>query len=215
MLNFSLPSSRPLNVLCLGAHCDDIEIGCGGTILRWIAEQKVARVDWVVFSSNVVREAEARRGAEHFLAGVGQRNVEIHVFRDGFFPYVGAEVKGAFEGLKQRLAPDVVFTHHRHDLHQDHRLLAELTWNTFRNHVVLEYEIPKYDGNPFEPNTYVTLDEGTCRRKVDGILGAFESQANKGWFMPDTFMATLRLRGVECASPTKFAEAFVCRKVVL
>jgi LmbE family N-acetylglucosaminyl deacetylase len=109
----------------------------------------------------------------------------------------------------------VVFTHHRHDLHQDHRLLAELTWNTFRNHLVLEYEIPKYDGNPFEPNTYVTLDEGTCRRKVDGIMGAFESQTNKGWFTPDTFMATLRLRGVECASPTRFAEAFVCRKVVI
>jgi LmbE family N-acetylglucosaminyl deacetylase len=215
MLDLAFQSSRPLHVLCLGAHCDDIEIGCGGTILRLIAEQKVARVDWVVFSGNELRAAEARRGAEYFLAGVGQRNVEVHSFRDGFFPYVGAEVKGEFEKLKQRINPDVVFTHHRHDLHQDHRLLAELTWNTFRNHLVLEYEIPKYDGNPFEPNTYVTLDEGTCRRKVDGIMAAFASQANKGWFTPDTFMATLRLRGVECASPTKFAEAFVCRKMVL
>lgn len=215
MLNFAFNSTRPLHLLCLGAHCDDIEIGCGATVLRLIAEGKVARVDWVVFSSNAVRGAEAARGAEAFLAGVEQRGVEIYTFADGFFPYVGADVKTAFEGLKKKMNPDVVFTHHRDDLHQDHRLLAELTWNTFRNHVVLEYEIPKYDGNPFSPNVYVPVGEEVARRKVDGIMGAFASQAGKGWFTPDTFMATLRLRGVECASPTKFAEAFVCRKVVV
>lgn len=215
MLNFALQHPRPLHLLCLGAHCDDIEIGCGGTVLRLIEEKRVGRVDWVVFSSNPIREAEARRSAEHFLAGLEHRNVEIHAFRDGFFPYVGADVKAAFEALKKRLDPDVVFTHHRDDLHQDHRLLAELTWNTFRNHVVLEYEIPKYDGNPYSPNVYVPVSPDVAARKVDGLMTAFPSQANKGWFTPDTFMATLRLRGVECASPTKFAEAFVCRKVVL
>lgn len=215
MMTFAFQSPRPLSVLCLGAHCDDIEIGCGGTLLRLIAEKRVARVDWVVFSSNAVRAKEATRGAEHFLAGLDQRNVEMYTFSDGFFPYVGADVKTAFEAIKRRCNPDLVFTHHRDDLHQDHRLLAELSWNTFRNHAIFEYEIPKYDGNPFSPNTYVTLDESTCRRKVDGLMTAFESQASKGWFTEDTFMATLRLRGVECASPTKFAEAFVCRKVVL
>jgi LmbE family N-acetylglucosaminyl deacetylase len=215
MMNFAFNSRRPLHLLCLGAHCDDIEIGCGGTILRLIAERRVARVDWIVFSSNAVRGAEATRGAEAFLDGLEQRDVELYTFADGFFPYVGADVKTAFESIKKRCNPDVVFTHHRDDLHQDHRLLAELTWNTFRNHVVLEYEIPKYDGNPFSPNFYVPVDEAVARRKASGIVESFASQAGKGWFTSDTFMATLRLRGVECASPTKFAEGFVCRKVVL
>jgi len=215
MLNFAFQSSKPLNILCLGAHCDDIEIGCGGTLLRLIEQKRVGRVDWIVFSSNPTRAKEAARGAEYFLEGVPERNVEMHAFADGFFPYMGAEVKAAFEGLKKHGAPDLIFTHHKDDLHQDHRLLAQLTWNTFRNHAILEYEITKYDGNPFSPNTYVTLDEATCARKVEGLMMAFESQASKGWFTPDTFMATLRLRGVECASPTKFAEAFVCRKAVI
>ncbi len=215
MLNFAFQSPAPLHVLCLGAHSDDIEIGCGGTLLRLIQQKKVARVDWVVFSSNAVRVKEAGRGAELFLQGLDQRGVEMYTFADGFFPYVGADVKTAFEALKKRMNPDLIFTHHKDDLHQDHRLLSELTWNTFRNHTIMEYEIPKYDGNPFSPNTYVTLDESICRKKVDHLMAAFESQASKGWFTPDTFMATLRLRGVECASPTRFAEAFVCRKVVV
>jgi LmbE family N-acetylglucosaminyl deacetylase len=215
MLTFTFNSAAPLHLLCLGAHADDIEIGCGGTILRLIAEGRVARVDWVVFSASEVRAAEARRGAEHFLTGVEQRDVRLHSFRDGFFPCEGAAVKAAFEAMKGEVKPDVILTHHRDDLHQDHRLLAELTWNTFRNHAILEYEIPKYDGNPFTPNVYVPVDEAVCRRKVTGLMGAFASQADKGWFTPDTFMGTLRLRGVEAASPTKYAEAFVCRKVVL
>lgn len=215
MLTFNFSTPSPLHVLCLGAHCDDIEIGCGGTIMRLIAEGRVAAVNWIVFSSNEVRAAEARRGAEWFLRGARKTHVELMKFRDGFFPYVGADVKNAFEAIKQRLNPDLIFTHHRDDLHQDHRFLAELTWNTFRNHAILEYEIPKYDGNPFSPNVYVTLDENICRRKVEGLMEAYESQAAKPWFTPDTFQATLRLRGMECAAPTRFAEAFICRKVVL
>jgi LmbE family N-acetylglucosaminyl deacetylase len=210
-LTFSTP--RPLHLLCLGAHCDDIEIGAGGTILRLIAERRVARVDWVVFSSDGTRATEARAAADFFLAGVDQPNVKLHAFRDGFFPYVGADVKAAFEAVRKQSNPDLIFTHHKDDLHQDHRVLAELTWNTFRNHLILEYEIPKYDGNPFSPNTYVPLDEGTCRRKIEGLTTSFTSQAAKPWFTPDTFLATLRLRGVESA--TRFAEAFVCRKAVL
>ncbi|HYE19892.1 MAG TPA: PIG-L deacetylase family protein [Tepidisphaeraceae bacterium] len=215
MLTFLPNLARPLHVLCLGAHSDDIEIGCGGTLLRLIREKRVARVDWVVFSSTPARAAEARRGADHFLAGAPERSVDVLAHRDGFFPYEGAAVKATFEFLKAKGSPDLVFTHHRDDLHQDHRLMAEMTWNTFRNHAIFEYEITKYDGNPFSPNAYVTLDEADCRGKVAGLMTAFETQASKGWFTEDTFMATLRLRGVECASPTKFAEAFVCRKVVL
>ena len=213
MLPLTFNTPRPLHLLCLGAHCDDIEIGAGGAILRLIAERRVARVDWVVFSSDDTRAAEARAAADFFLAGVEQRNVTLHTFRDGFLPYVGADVKAAFEALKKQSNPDLILTHHKDDLHQDHRLLAELTWNTFRNHLILEYEIPKYDGNPFSPNTYVPLDEPTCRRKVEGLTTAFRSQASKPWFSPDTFLATLRLRGVESATP--FAEAFACRKAVL
>jgi LmbE family N-acetylglucosaminyl deacetylase len=215
MLNLTFNTTRPLHLLCLGAHCDDIEIGAGGTILRLIAERRVARVDWVVFSSDDTRAAEARAAADFFLAGVEQPNVQLHTFRDGFLPYVGADVKAAFEAIKKHADPDLILTHHKDDLHQDHRLLAELTWNTFRNHLILEYEIPKYDGNPFSPNTYVPIDEATCRRKVEGLTTSFGSQAAKPWFTPDTFMATLRLRGVECASPTRFAESFVCRKLIL
>lgn len=215
MLNLTFNTPRPLHLLCLGAHCDDIEIGAGGTILRLIAERRVARVDWVVFSSDDTRAAETRAAADFFLAGIEQRNVQLHTFRDGFLPYVGADVKTAFETIKKQSNPDLILTHHKGDLHQDHRLLAELTWNTFRNHLILEFEIPKYDGNPFCPNAYVTLDEGTCRRKVEGLTSSFKSQATKPWFTADTFMATLRLRGVESASPTRFAESFVCRKLIL
>ena len=215
MRELTFHSDSPLHVLCLGAHCDDIEIGCGGTILHLIARQKVARVDWVVFSSNEVRGAEATRSAEVFLAAAPQKDVKLYTFHDGFFPYLGADVKTAFEALKHEIDPDVIFTHHRDDRHQDHRLIAELTWNTWRRHLILEYEIPKYDGNPFSPNLYVPLDEGIVRRKVETITNTFESQQSRHWFTADTFMATLRLRGVECSSPTRFAEAFVARKVTL
>ncbi len=215
MLNFAFNSPKPLHLLCLGAHSDDIEIGAGGTILRLIAERKVDRVDWVVFSANGVRGIEASKSAQLFLNGLDQINIETYSFQDGFFPYNGAEIKLAFEALKRKLNPDIVLTHHRDDLHQDHRVLAELTWNSFRNHIVMEYEIPKYDGNPYSPNTYVTLDEPTCRKKVENLAAGFPSQAGKPWFTPDTFMSTLRLRGVECASPTRHAEAFICRKVVI
>jgi LmbE family N-acetylglucosaminyl deacetylase len=214
VLRFGLPE-KPLRLLCLGAHCDDIEIGCGGTLLRLIADNRVAHVDWIVFSSNPERAEEARRGAEIFLRGLPSRTIEILSFRDGYFPYEGAAVKTAMAAVGMRTDPDIVFTHHRDDLHQDHRLLAELTWNTFRNHAILEYEIMKYDGNPFTPNLYMILDEASCRRKIDGLFEAYPTQARKPWFTADTFMATLRLRGVESASPTGFAEAFTSRKTCL
>ena len=203
------------SILCLGAHCGDIEIGCGGTILKLIETRPDVRVDWVVFSSDTVRAAEARAGADAFLAGAGSAGVRIEDFRGRYFPFVGAEIKEYFDHLGAELSPEIVFTHYSRDLHQDHRLVSELTYNTFRDHLVLEYEIPKYDGDIGSPNVYVQLDEAQCRRKIDTLWQVYESQFSKHWFSRETFMATLRLRGIECKSPSGYAEAFYSRKLVL
>jgi LmbE family N-acetylglucosaminyl deacetylase len=202
-------------VLCLGAHCDDIEIGCGGTILRWLAEQPALEFYWVVFSSDRERRKEALRSSDAFLRRTRKKKVCVEAFRNGFFPYVATEIKEYFENLKKRFSPDIIFTHCRDDRHQDHRLLSDLTWNTFRQHLILEYEIPKYDGDFAQPNLFVHLDEQLCRRKIRIILDTFKSQADKHWFTEDSFRAILRLRGVESAAPERHAEAFYCRKIVL
>ncbi len=201
-------------VLCLGSHCDDIEIGCGGTILKLIETYQNIIIYWVVFSSNPQREKEANISANKFLANVENRQILIKKFKDGFFPFIGAEIKEAFEQLKQDINPDLVLTHYRNDAHQDHRLISDLTWNTFRNHLILEYEIPKYDGDLGNPNFFVHLDKAICQKKIDYLLNSFESQRNKHWFTEETFMSILRLRGVEANAPEKYAEAFYCRKMV-
>lgn len=217
MTSLSLNSNggSPLTVLCLGSHSDDVEIGCGGTLLKLIAGGNQVRVGWVVFSGSEERADEARASASRFLEGAAEQHVEIKAFRDGFLPYVGYDVKQSFEDLKQRWVPDVIFTHYRDDRHQDHRLISDLTWNTFRNHLILEYEIPKYDGDLGSPNVFVHLDEPTCRRKVRGIIDAFQTQRNRHWFTEDTFMSLLRLRGIESAAPEGYAEGFFSRKAVL
>ncbi len=209
------PSASPLRVLCLGAHSDDLEIGCGGTILTLAARETPLDVTWIVFSANGERRREANESANVFLDRVLKKEVFVNDFRDGFFPYVGADIKEYFEALKTRLSPDLIFTHYRHDLHQDHRVISELTWNTFRNHLILEYEIPKYDGDLGSPNTFVQLDEPTSRRKIETILASFQTQEHRHWFSEDLFLSLLRLRGMECNAPTGFAEAFYCRKMVL
>jgi len=205
----------PHRVLCLGAHCDDIEIGCGGTILRLLENYANLEFHWVVFSSNEERAREALVSANHFLGNERANAVSIRNFRDGFFPFIGEEIKECFEQLKNEFAPDLIFTHYRNDLHQDHRLISDLTWNTFRDHLILEYEIPKYDGDLGSPNFFVHLDESTCRRKIKHLTDAFGTQKAKSWFSGETFMAVLRLRGIESNSPTKYAEGFYCRKMVL
>jgi LmbE family N-acetylglucosaminyl deacetylase len=205
---------RPLDVLCLGAHSDDLEIGCGGTILKLIGGGRRLRVLWVVFSATGDREVEARTSAATLLDGA-EHQVDIKAFRDGFFPYVGYDVKQCFEDLKRACAPDLIFTHYRDDRHQDHRLISDLTWNTFRDHFILEYEIPKYDGDLGSPNLFVPLDEPTCRRKVDGIVRHFQTQRNRHWFTEQTFLALLRLRGIEAGAANGYAEAFYGRKAVL
>jgi LmbE family N-acetylglucosaminyl deacetylase len=206
--------SRPLTVLCLGAHADDVEIGCGGTLLALVAAHPDVRVNWVVFSGSEQRAYEAKASAARFLEGAAEAHVETKHFQDGFFPYIGSDVKQFFETLKHRSAPDVIFTHFRDDRHQDHRVISELTWNTFRDHLILEYEIPKYDGDLGHPNLFVHLNEATCKRKVRGILEAFQTQRNRHWFTEDTFMSLLRIRGIEAAAPDGYAEGFYCRKAV-
>ncbi len=218
MINCRLvpPSSgSPLRVLCLGAHSDDLEIGCGGTILKLTEGDTPLDVTWIVFSANEDRRREATASANLYLDRVAKREVLVKDFRESFFPYVGGEIKEYFETLKGRVTPDLIFTHYRHDLHQDHRTLSELTWNTFRNHMILEYEIPKYDGDMGSPNTFVELDESTSRRKIDMILTCFQTQEHRHWFSEDLFLSLLRLRGMECSSPSGFAEAFYCRKMLL
>jgi LmbE family N-acetylglucosaminyl deacetylase len=206
---------KKLTVLCLGAHSDDIEIGCGGTILRLLSAFPSASFHWIVFSSNRVRRQEALRSANLFLKGAKSKQIAVRSYRDGFFPYQGAKIKGEFERLKKRVNPDLIFTHYRHDLHQDHRLLNELTWNTFRNHLILEYEIPKYDGDLGIPNVFVPLEESVGKRKAELLDEAFQTQRTKHWFSEGTFLALMRLRGVEANSTTRFAEAFYGRKISL
>jgi len=182
-------------------------------MLRLIAENPQLDVHWVVFSGDARRQAEARDSAAVFLAGAAKGQVVTNAFRDGFFPFQGEAVKAAFEELKRAFSPDLIFTHYRDDLHQDHRLINQLTWNTWRNHLILEYEIPKWDGDIGRPNWFVALDEATSRQKIDALMTHFPSQAEKSWFTEETFRATLRLRGVEAGA--HYAEGFYARKVVL
>jgi LmbE family N-acetylglucosaminyl deacetylase len=205
----------PLRILCLGCHADDIEIGCGGAVLKLAAEHKEAEFRWVVFSAQGVRASEAASAAKQFVDPSRLKKVTLKEFRDGYMPFAGAEIKDVFEDLKREVSPDIVFTHNRRDAHQDHRLIAELTWNTFRNHLVLEYEIPKYDGDIGRPNVFIPLSRTECDEKVRLIIDAFKSQSGKGWFEPETFKALMRLRGMECNAPSGYAEAFYGRKLVL
>ncbi len=202
-------------ILCIGAHSDDIEIGCGGTILQLLAGAKRLEIHWVVLCSNPDRAKEAQRSANAFLKGVKNKTLVVKSFRDGFLPYTGGEVKEFFEELKKSYSPDLIFTHFRHDLHQDHRLASELTWNTFRNHLIFEYEIPKYDADLQHPNFFVPLSDAVRGKKVRHLMNHFVTQRNKHWFTEDLFNGLMRLRGMEAASPTLHAEGFHCRKVLL
>jgi len=213
LLNLA-PSATPLKVLCLGAHSDDIEIGCGGTILRLAQRYEALSVSWIVFSADEdERRSEALRGASLFLQRVGEKQVVVERFRSSFFPFVGTEIKEYFEQIRSAIDPDLIFTHYRHDLHQDHRIISELTWNTFRRHLVLEYEIPKWDGDLGSPNCYVEIPEDLVEIKVRSICETFATQRAKHWFAAETFRALMRLRGIE--SNATFAEGFYVRKLVI
>jgi len=213
-LKLARPNER-LSVLCLGAHSDDIEIGGGGTILGWIASGVRLEVHWCVLGAIGPRAAEAEASAAAFLAGAVSAKVEVARFADGFFPYQGNEIKAWLKILRARVDPDVVLTHRRSDAHQDHREICQLTWNLFRDHLILEYEIPKWDGDLDRPNVYVPLTAGALERKIELLLTHFGTQRSKDWFDPETFRALARLRGMECRAPERYAEAFVMRKVAL
>jgi LmbE family N-acetylglucosaminyl deacetylase len=202
-------------LLVLGAHPDDIEIGCGGALLRLVRELGLLEVRWLVLSGDGERAEEATASAAAFLGPGHDSQVVVRAFRDGFFPWEGAAIKEAFEELKGDFDPDLVLAPRRDDAHQDHRLVAELTWNTFRDHLILEYEIPKYEGDLGAPVLFVPLDEATAARKVELLLKSFPSQLGRQWFRADTFWSVLRLRGLESNSPTGWAEGFYVRKVVL
>lgn len=215
MLNSTLHKREGgLNVLCLGAHCDDIEIGCGGTLLRLVEANMIAHIHWVVFTSNEPRKKEAMASAGAFLSPLKKSTatLEVHSFRDGYLPSSWSRVKNVFEKIKNVIAPDLIFTHYKQDMHQDHRTLGELTWNTYRNHMILEYEIPKYDGDLGHPNLFVPLTAQHAKRKQQIILDCFKSQLDKQWLDETLLTSLMRIRGVECASESGFAEAFYSRK---
>ena len=216
MMGLRLPKmgSEHVRVLCLGAHSDDIEIGCGGTLLQLKQRYKNLVFYWVVFSASGVRSKEASKGAELF-AGGSEKHTILKEIRDGFLPYTGGAVKEVFEELKGHVNPDIIFTHWQEDAHQDHRLVSELTWQTFRDHLILEYEIPKYDGDMGRPNLYVSLDAPLQECKVNHLFEAFESQRSKSWFDRETFLGLMRLRGMESNSASGYAEGFYVRKIIL
>jgi LmbE family N-acetylglucosaminyl deacetylase len=197
----------------MGAHADDIEIGCGATVLKLVEQYPKCEFVWVVFCSNEERADEARASAAAFLQGASRTEVRILSFRDGFLPWSGIEAKETFETLKNETNPDLIFTHTKGDQHQDHRTLSELTWNTWRDHSILEYEIPKYDGDLGQPNCYVSVSHSQSEDKIDYLMRYFRSQRGKRWFRPETFRALLNLRGIECG--VEMAEAFYCRKQLL
>jgi LmbE family N-acetylglucosaminyl deacetylase len=214
-LGFGDAKTSIRNVLCLGAHCDDIEIGCGGAILRLIKENRKLNFYWVVFSSNPRRKREALAAARLFLGPAVRSRVVIRSFRDSFFPYEGKAIKEFLQSIRKRFEPDLIFSHYRNDLHQDHRVISELTWNAFRDHLILEYEIPKFDGDLGSPNLFFGLDEAICKKKIHNIMVSFRSQSGKQWFTEDTFRALLRIRGVESNAEGRYAEGFYCRKALL
>jgi len=202
-------------VLCIGAHCDDIEIGCGATLVHWARQYPGASFHWAIFAGEGARQQESRAAAASLLPQPNAPELRFFDFRDGFFPTQAAQIKEAFEDLKGRVRPDVILTHFLSDRHQDHAMLANLTWNTFRSHLILEYEIPKYEGDLGHPNIYVPLEREELDRKVHSLLECFVSQRARAWFTEDTFRALARLRGMECAAPSGFAEAFHARKVCI
>lgn len=214
-LCLDLKGGQPLRLLCLGAHCDDIEIGCGATVLKLLEECPGASVRWVVFTGSAQRQAEAKAAAAAILAAAGETRLDLLSFRESFLPQAWGAVKEEFERLKAEFTPTIILTHAHHDHHQDHRVVAELTWNTFRDHLVLEYEIPKYEGDIGNPNLFVPVGTSHAETKVATLMECFASQGSRAWFDPATFLGLMRLRGIGCNAPSGYAEAFTARKLVI
>lgn len=212
---FQLSEERGLNILAIGAHCDDIEIGCGGTLLKVFEQYKINHVKWLVFASNEQRRQEAINSAEAFLEGIPNREITVLDYRDAFLSASKYEIKKYIEGVKKSFDPDLVFTHYRNDRHQDHRLLSDLAWNTFRSHLILEYEIPKYDGDLGIPNCFFHISPAQADKKIKILIDSFISQKSKHWFDEETFLSLMRIRGMEAAATERYAEAFHLRKLIM
>jgi LmbE family N-acetylglucosaminyl deacetylase len=200
-------------LLCIGAHSDDIEIGAGATVLRIVRENPAVEVTWCVLSGNEIRQGEARRGAERMLGSDVCQRVLLQGFADSRFPAHREQIKEFFEQSLKSIDPDLILTHARGDAHQDHRMVNELTWNTFRSHQIWEYEIPKWDGDLMQPNLYVPLDPEDVATKIAVLRDVFSSQRNKHWFDEETFRGLMRIRGLE--SNSRYSEAFCARKFVV
>lgn len=214
-LQFARPGDR-LSVLCLGAHSDDIEIGTGATLLSMMDRGIHLELHWCVLSGGGgEREREAKASAADFLSKAASAHIEVMPFKDGFFPEQGDAIKSWFEMLKARTNPDLILTHYRDDAHQDHRQVCRLTWNTFRDHCVLEYEIPKWDGDLGQPNLYIPASAEVLQRKIELLNLHFGSQRSKQWFDSEVFLGLARLRGMECRAPEHYAEAFFARKLTV
>jgi LmbE family N-acetylglucosaminyl deacetylase len=206
---------RALRLLCLGAHSDDLEIGCGATVLQWLSAYRAVEVTWGVMSASGQRENEAQVSANVLLRAASRKKIVLHKLPDGHFPAHFGEAKKAFETLKAAEKPDVILTHRLEDRHQDHRLIAELTWQTWRSHLILEYEVPKYEGDLGQPNLFVPVPARVGKRKVAHLMRHFASQRSRAWFAPRTFFGLMHVRGAECRAPSGFAEAHYLRKAVL
>jgi LmbE family N-acetylglucosaminyl deacetylase len=202
-------------VLLIGAHCDDIEIGCGATLRRLVREFPKLNFKWVVFTSEQDRRAETVAAAARFIGNKARYELSFLDFKGSYFPAYYAPIKDALESIKSQVNPDLIFTHSLHDRHQDHKLLAELTWNTYRSHLIFEYEIPKFEGDLGHPNLFVPVSETDLADKIDILLSCFPTQSHRSWFTPDTFRGLARIRGIECAAQSGFAEAFTARKVTI
>lgn len=215
MISLQFRNDSPLRILCLGAHCDDIEIGCGASLLNILEQSPNSIIYWVVFGSTGIRAKEAIASAEHILRSTKKSSIIVKNFRTSYFPYEGAGIKDYFEEIKDEFQPDLVFSHYGKDRHQDHKLISQLTWNTFRDHAILEYEVPKYDGGLGSPQLFIPITEENVNEKVRILMTNFQSQKNKPWFTESTFLGLMRLRGLECNSPSGYAESFYTRKMVL
>lgn len=212
-LGFRFPENAEL--LCIGAHCDDIEIGCSGSILRLMELYPDIHITWLILTGNADRQAEAKESARRLIGEEKNFELILHDFRDGYLPYNGSLVKDAFEAVKGRLEPHLIMCHWSKDRHQDHRFVSELTWSTFRNSLILEYEIPKYDGDMGRPNVFVPLSDEILEEKISNLMESYRSQVNKSWFDEETFRSLLRLRGIESGASSRYAEGFHCRKINL
>ena len=215
MIRLAADLTAGSTVLCLGAHCDDIEIGCSGALMELQQRVEGLKFVWVVLSSEDTRESETRKAAERVHGKGDHCQVFVHGFRGSYFPSSVSQIKDVFEALRKQVRPDLIFSHHLADRHQDHRVMAELTWNTFRNHMVLEYEISKYEGDLGHPNCFFPLSESVVERKIAMLMECFPSQLSRTWFDADLFRGLMRLRGVECNAESRFAEAFHVRKFTI